>query len=93
LIYVLIRQLSVFEPLPTSYGMLIAENDSSRWDVLENTTQYIEENNMVMPFALAVDECLTEEDKKFILKIMKIDPRDRPTAMELLADKWFDGVP
>ncbi|KAE8384375.1 kinase-like domain-containing protein [Aspergillus alliaceus] len=30
------------------------------------------------------------EDKEFILKIMKLDPRDRPSAAELLQDKWFD---
>ncbi|KAK0649247.1 kinase-like domain-containing protein [Cercophora newfieldiana] len=28
-------------------------------------------------------------DMEFILKIMKLDPRDRPTAEELLADVWF----
>jgi casein kinase II subunit alpha len=92
LISVLIRQLAIFGPLPTSYATLITEDDSSRWDVLVNAEQYIQENDMVKPFALAQDECLTAEDKNFILKIMKIDPRDRPTAKELLADKWFDGV-
>ncbi|KAJ9134199.1 Kinase-like protein [Coniochaeta hoffmannii] len=28
-------------------------------------------------------------DKAFILKIMKLDPRDRPTADQLLEDEWF----
>ncbi|KAB5559922.1 kinase-like domain-containing protein [Coniochaeta sp. 2T2.1] len=28
-------------------------------------------------------------DMEFLLKIMKLDPRDRPTAEELLADAWF----
>ncbi|KAL8338205.1 hypothetical protein RB601_006526, partial [Gaeumannomyces tritici] len=28
-------------------------------------------------------------DKEFILKILKLDPRNRPTAEELLADTWF----
>jgi hypothetical protein len=31
----------------------------------------------------------TPADKEFLLKIMKLDPRDRPTAEELLADTWF----
>ncbi|KAB8278740.1 kinase-like domain-containing protein [Aspergillus minisclerotigenes] len=30
-------------------------------------------------------------NKKFILKIMKLDPRDRPSAAELLQDEWFFG--
>jgi serine/threonine protein kinase len=28
-------------------------------------------------------------DMEFLLKIMKLDPRDRPTAEELLSDVWF----
>jgi serine/threonine protein kinase len=28
-------------------------------------------------------------DKEFILKVLKLEPRDRPTAEELLADTWF----
>lgn len=28
-------------------------------------------------------------DKKFLLKVMKLDPRDRTTARELLDDEWF----
>jgi hypothetical protein len=53
----------------------------------------VRENNLRKPFAMAQDECLIDEDKEFIFKIMKMDPRDRPPAKELLADKWFDGVP
>lgn len=30
-----------------------------------------------------------KEDRDFILKIMKLDPRDRPSAEELLEDEWF----
>lgn len=30
------------------------------------------------------------EDRAFALRIMKLDPRDRPTAKELLQDVWFD---
>lgn len=32
---------------------------------------------------------ICEADKRFILRIMKLDPRDRPTAAELLEDEWF----
>ena len=28
-------------------------------------------------------------DNKFIRRIMKLDPRDRPTTEQLLADEWF----
>lgn len=33
---------------------------------------------------------LCDADRAFILRIMKLDPRDRPTAKELLQDVWFD---
>jgi hypothetical protein len=31
-------------------------------------------------------------DKQFVEKIMKVDPRDRPTAGELLQDQRFTEV-
>jgi serine/threonine protein kinase len=41
------------------------------------------------PFGYVTDREITKEDKAFILKIMKLDPRDSPTAKELLQDEWF----
>jgi hypothetical protein len=35
------------------------------------------------------DSEFEEADKVFILKIMKLDPRDRPKVDVLLEDKWF----
>ena len=42
------------------------------------------------PFALwtGIDEFLPG-DKESFLKIMKLDPADRPTAGKLLEDAWF----
>lgn len=34
-------------------------------------------------------EIITQEDKIFISKLMKFDPRDRPSAGELLEDEWL----
>jgi len=33
-----------------------------------------------------------EETEAFILRCLKLDPKDRPSAEELLTDKWWDGV-
>ncbi|KAL2361384.1 hypothetical protein RJZ56_005742 [Blastomyces dermatitidis] len=44
------------------------------------------------PFQYASQKEISLEDKEFILRIMKMDPRDRPTAKELLEDEWFNGV-
>lgn len=67
LIHVLIRQLAAFGPAPASYATLMAEEDRSRWDVLGNAIEFIQDHNMIKPFALAKDNCLTEEHREFIL--------------------------
>jgi casein kinase II subunit alpha len=93
LIHIIVRQLAHFGPTPKSYLDLIPREDVDRWTNLGAATQYILDNQKQMPFKLIEDECLTEEDREFLLKVMKFDPRDRPTARQLLQDKWFSGVP
>lgn len=44
------------------------------------------------PFARAEDDVLSVETREFLCRIMKLDPRDRPTANQLLEDEWFDGI-
>jgi len=46
---------------------------------------------MMTPFRFVTEREVSKEDKEFILKIMKMDWRDRPTAKELLQDEWFEG--
>lgn len=41
------------------------------------------------PFHRVTKREVPPADNKFIRKIMKLDPRDRPTAEQLLADEWF----
>lgn len=41
------------------------------------------------PFRFVTEREVVKNDKEFILKIMKMDWRDRPTAKELLEDEWF----
>jgi casein kinase II subunit alpha len=93
LIHVLIRQLAHFGPIPESYADLISMEDVETWTILANANQWIKNNHKARPFDLIQDDCLTEEDRTFLLKIIKLDPRDRPTAKQLLQDKWFNGVP
>lgn len=44
------------------------------------------------PFERIAEREISKEDKTFILKIMKLNPRDRLTARELLDDVWFKVV-
>lgn len=83
---VLIKQASIFGPVPLSFQDIA---DDTRLEILTKTIYYINDNNLKKPFHLSVDKELSKEDRTFICKIMKLDPRDRPTAKELLQDEWF----
>lgn len=84
---VLVKQASIFGPFPRSY---IDIADDERQGILAVINSYIDENGLRKPFSMAEDPELTVEDRNFICKIMKMDPRDRPTAKELLEDPWFN---
>jgi hypothetical protein len=59
---------------------------------LANANQWMKTNQKARPLTLIQDDCLTEEDRTFLLKVMNLDSSDRPTAKQLLQDTWFDGV-
>jgi casein kinase II subunit alpha len=74
-----------------SYFDFLPQQDE-RWEFIGDATQYIIDQKKWRPFAKAEDKELAEEDRTFICKIMKLDPRDRPTARELLQDPWLKDV-
>ena len=41
------------------------------------------------PFHLNTEREIVREDNLFLQKIMRLDPRDRLTASEILQDEWF----
>jgi hypothetical protein len=45
--------------------------------------------NTIRPFHLKTSQEICNEDKEFVLKAMKLDPRDRPSAKEVSEDGWF----
>jgi len=49
----------------------------------------IQENRKWLPLSMSEDDELARPDRYFIAEMMKMDPRDRPTARELLQDAWF----
>jgi serine/threonine protein kinase len=44
------------------------------------------------PFSLDSLQKISTEDKEFVLRIAQLDPRDRPTARQLLEDEWFNHI-
>ncbi|KAF2277919.1 putative serine/threonine protein kinase [Westerdykella ornata] len=73
LVHVFIKQISFFGPWHTRFQEIA---DEDRWA-------------KCIPFILVEDEEVTTEDKVFLCKLMKLDPRDRPSAKELLEDEWL----
>ncbi|KAM7214579.1 kinase-like protein [Rhypophila decipiens] len=80
---VLRRIYKFFGPFPQSYEDFNKEG-------LVTIIQWIHAHGPPeKPFHRAAPKEVPPADLAFILKIMKLDPRDRPTAEELLADEWF----
>ncbi|KAL2130813.1 hypothetical protein VTI74DRAFT_5924 [Chaetomium olivicolor] len=80
---VLKRIYKFFGPYPQSYSDF---NDRGTMAIIDFINR---QEPPAKPFARAGAREIPPADKEFILKIMKLDPRDRPTAEELLADIWF----
>ncbi|KAI1268129.1 kinase-like protein [Xylariaceae sp. FL1019] len=80
---VLRRMYMFFGPFPTSY------NDFSDPVTMHVINSLNRGPPPQKPFELATAKEVPPADMRFILKIMKLDPRDRPTAEQLLADEWF----
>ncbi|KJX93686.1 serine/threonine protein kinase [Zymoseptoria brevis] len=85
---ILMRHHQCFGPFPISYEEIADEGRLGvlMW-IMENTPK-----ESLKPFARTTIREISEEDKKFVLKIMKLDPRDRPTVGQLLEDEWFKHV-
>lgn len=79
------QQLRYFGPFPPKIEEVLDEETMET--VLGLTAMTVGEG--VTPFRFISQREVVTEDKEFILRIMKMDWRDRPTAEELLNDEWF----
>ncbi|KAL8727174.1 MAG: hypothetical protein Q9166_006211 [cf. Caloplaca sp. 2 TL-2023] len=85
---VLSNQLSYFGPL--TRGLLDLVGDSPWRQVLLNLNNSFDKDYPALPFSMWKDiDGLEPGDKEFFLRIMKLDPDERPSAEELLEDPWF----
>lgn len=85
--WVLVEQVRRFGPFNNSFEEI---TDAKRLEICAGTIVYIQENQKRLPFSMSEDDELARPDRDFIVKMMKLDPRDRPTARELLQDAWFN---
>ena len=82
----LVEQIRRFGPFNDSFKEIV---DADRLEICAAAVVYIQENQKWLPFCMSEDDELAPPDRDFIVKMMKLDPRDRPTAKELLQDAWF----
>jgi casein kinase II subunit alpha len=76
-----------FGQYPASYLTLPGMNPEVLELLTEIHTTFPREKRK--PFQRISRTEISHGDRDFICKIMKLDPRDRPTVQELLEDEWF----
>lgn len=82
---ILMKHHRCFGPFPASYEEIA---DQERLAVLA-WIMHNSPSETLKPFRLTTTKEICQEDKELVLRAMKLDPRDRPTARQLLDDKWF----
>ena len=60
-------------------------------DSIQPLLRQFEEKHQAFPLS-AMSQNIRKEDVDFFRSIMKIDPRQRPTASKILLHPWFDGI-
>ncbi|KAF2721267.1 hypothetical protein K431DRAFT_328805 [Polychaeton citri CBS 116435] len=87
LFHVYIQQVRYFGPFLLSLEDVVSPDQDH---LLAAILTHIEAENSRKSFYLLQGQEITEDDKHFICMVIEIDPRDRPSAKQLLQDKWFN---
>ncbi|OBT75111.1 hypothetical protein VF21_05498 [Pseudogymnoascus sp. 05NY08] len=88
---ILMKHCQFFGPYPLSYKDLAnLETQNVLAYVMNTVGGATSGRDMRKPFYLIREAEILKEDRTFLGRMMRLDPRDRPTATELLGDEWFD---
>ena len=82
---ILMRQHLLFGPFPAKFKEIANQNTV---DAIEYILDQIPAS-VITHFSRVSRKEVSQQDNEFICKIMQLDPRDRPSAKDLLADVWF----
>lgn len=91
-LHILMQHFKYFGPFLPKFSELFGGGEAEK--ELDMVIQYVFDNvpeSERKPFSLVSASEVSREDRDFVCKIMKLDPRDSPTARELLHNKWFEG--
>lgn len=86
--WVFVEQVRRFGPFNNHFEELADEESLS---ICAAANLYIHENQKWLPFSRSEDEELAIPDRDFVARMLKLDPRERPTAKELLQDPWISS--
>lgn len=67
-----------------------ANHEKYEFGIVERQLQFFSEKKKM--FARISESELSRDDKGFVLRIMKLDPKKRPSAADLLQDEWLDKL-
>lgn len=86
---VLTLQCAYFGPFPHKYVELSNDITMEHLDGMEELVMH-KGGRQIYRNTLAAN--ISKEAIRFLDKLMKLDPRDRPSPQELLQDQWLSGV-
>ena len=87
---ILATQCACFGPLPKQFVDYYFDDDTTEFiDAFERLVS-LRGGRKLYRNTLAVK--MSTEAVDFLDRLMKLDPRDRPSAQDLLQDQWFSGV-
>ncbi|KAK2811211.1 hypothetical protein FQN50_002308 [Emmonsiellopsis sp. PD_5] len=85
---VVLRQLGFFGPFPEKYSEIAGP-------VLQDVhalNEAISAPGLRQKYQRVIETSMNVEDSEFLQCFMRVDPRDRPSAAQLLLHPWFYGV-
>lgn len=82
-------QCAYFGPFPHKYVELSDDFTTENLDSIERLVMH-KGGRRIYRNTLAAN--ISKEAIRFLDKLMKLDPRDRPSPQELLRDQWLSGV-
>ena len=88
-VMILTLQCAYFGPFPDKYVEL---SDTMTMQYLHGIERLVTQRGGRRKYRNTLTTIFSKETMDFLDRLMKLDPRDRPPAQDLLQDRWLSGV-
>ena len=88
-VMILTLQCAYFGPFPNRYVEL---SDAITMQYLHGIEGLVTQRGGRRKYRNTLTTLFSKETIDFLDRLMKLDPRDRPSAQDLLQDQWLSGV-